>query len=100
MANGTIKRFTAEERLRTFGELKIDSGDFQKKLSNYIKANVEQYNHGTFVVGWYTASPTNLPSDFPTAGAYIALFPRGLSLGIRIVELTTMKYGIVEYSPD
>lgn len=101
MAQSIIVNQGPNSRLRMFGNLIIDSGNFQKKLSNYIKTNIDVYNTGIFVVGWYTASPSNLPSALPqSAGCFIALLPRGLSGGIRVVELTTMTFGVVAYSPD
>lgn len=100
MAQSKIVNQGPNKRLQMFGNLVINSGDFKKKLSNYIKTNIDVYNSGIFVVGWYTGSPSNLPSAMPNAGCFIALLPRGLSGGIRVVELTTMTFGIVDYSPD
>jgi hypothetical protein len=88
-------------RLKIFGQLTIKGGDFQKQLSNYIKNNIYVYGNPIFVVGWYSGSPTNLPSTIPeSAGVFIAVLPAGLSSGIRVVELSTLQHGDITYAPD
>lgn len=98
---------TAIKDMYDAGYVAINNSDFQKVLSNHLKAYMNHIGPitGTAVIsvkGYsYGGAVTNYPSEFSSGNfLFMAFYGVNISSSIRIFNIDEFKKGITQYNPD